>query len=118
MELINEITLRLKRFIRNKVDRSIAKPIKIIEEKGVYYLILKKIQPPHSYLTARSLDGFDFDLTDNFEQVENFVEKIEHSAVVPDYAIKNKKIMYYGDRHVHIARSSKGGKWSRSKKPL
>lgn len=43
MEIINQVKLRLEKFIRKKVDRSIVKPLKIIEEKGHYYLILKKL---------------------------------------------------------------------------
>src|SRR3989344_771620 len=118
MEIINQIKLRLEKFIRKKVDRSIVKPIKIIEEGGKYYLVLRNINPPYSYLSARSLDGFDFDLIENFGPFKNFIEKVSCATIVPDYTIKNKKIMYYGDRQVFIAGSSRKGKWSRSKKPL
>ena len=74
MELINKVKIRLKKFIGKKVDKSVAEPVRITEENGKYYLILKKIQPPYSFLSARSLDGFDFDLLEKFEPFENFIE--------------------------------------------
>ncbi|OGK13592.1 hypothetical protein A3B40_00500 [Candidatus Roizmanbacteria bacterium RIFCSPLOWO2_01_FULL_37_16] len=118
MELINKITLRLKKFINNKVDRSVAEPIKIVEENGKYFLILKKSPPSDSYISARSLDGFDFDLTDQPYKPENFIDKYSHSAVVADFVLKNKKIVYYGDRQLQLARSSKTNSWSSAKKSL
>ncbi|MBI4226244.1 hypothetical protein HY612_03985 [Candidatus Roizmanbacteria bacterium] len=118
MELINEIKLRLKKIIANKVDKTIVKPVKIIEENGKYYLILKKIQPPYSYLSARSLDGFDFDLTEEYKKLKNFVEKFKSAAIVSDYSIRNKKIMYFGDRQIYLARSSIKNSWSVNKKPV
>ena len=91
MELINRVKLRLEKFIGNKADKSIVKPIKIIEENGKYYLILKKINLPNSYLFARSLDGFDFDLLENFEKSDNFIYKFNSTAAVSDFTIRNKK---------------------------
>lgn len=118
MELINRVKLRLEKFIGNKADKSIAKPIKIIEENGKYYLILKKIHSANSYLLARSLDGFDFDLLENFEKLDNFVDKFNSTAVVSDFTIRNKKIMYYGDRQIYLALSPEKSKWSSNKKQL
>ena len=118
MEIINQIKLRLKKYIGNKVDKSIVKPVKIIEENGKYYLILKNIQTSNSYLLARSLDGFDFDLLEDFIQLDNFVDKFNCSAVVADFTLKNKKIMYFGDRQIYLAQSSGKSKWTSNKKQL
>src|SRR3989344_6535105 len=104
MELINEIKLRLKKFIGNKVDKSITEPIKILEDNGVYYLIFKNSKPA-SFLTARSLDGIDFDLTESYKKLENFLEQYNAYALVPNPDKRKKKIMYFGDRHIYLARS-------------
>jgi len=118
MELINKIKIRLKKIIDKKVDRTLAKPIKIIEENGQFYLILKQTQNPDLYFLARSLDGIDFDLLDNFQKLENFVEKFSSSAVVPELDKRKKRIIYFGDRHIYLARYSKKKGWMRNKKPL
>ncbi len=118
MEPINKIKLRLKKYIRGKADKSIIKPVKIIEEKGQYYLILRTILPPYTYLSARSLDGFDFDLTEEYGYLENFVEKFRNAVVVSDFKFSNKKIMFHGDRNIYLAVSSQKNKWSTNKKPL
>ena len=118
MELINRVKFRLKKFIAGKVDKSIVKPIKIIEEDGKYYLILKNTQISDSYLLARSLDGIDFDLLENFTQLDNFVDKFNCSAVVADFTLRNKKTLFYGDRQVYLAQSSGKSKWTSNKKQL
>ncbi|OGK11792.1 hypothetical protein A2954_05045 [Candidatus Roizmanbacteria bacterium RIFCSPLOWO2_01_FULL_37_12] len=117
MELVNEIKLRLKKFIGNKVDKSIAQPIKILEKDGGYYLIFKKIKPV-SFLSARSLDGIDFDLTESYIKLENFLEQYDTYAVVSDVDKRKKKIMYFGDRHIYLARSLKKEGWTSDKRPL
>lgn len=117
MELINKIKLRLEKFINNKADKSVVTPIKIVENKDEYLLILKNIESD-SYLSARSLDGIDFDLTDSYKKPENFSEKFNCSAVVQATDKRTRKIMYFGDRHIYLARSSKKAGWTSDKKPL
>ena len=70
MEIINQIKLRLEKFIENKADKSILKPIKIFTEGDKYYLVLQNIQPPYTNYSAKSLDGFNFNLEENFVPVE------------------------------------------------
>ena len=117
MELINKIKLRLKKLIDNKIDKSITHPIKIVEQNGEYFLILKN-KNSASLLSARSLDGIDFDLTESYIRLENFVEKFRSSAVVPNPDKRKKKIMYFGNRHIYLAQSSKKEGWISDNKQL
>ncbi|MBI4009196.1 hypothetical protein HY357_03110 [Candidatus Roizmanbacteria bacterium] len=103
MEAINKIRLRLKRFIKNKIDAPITKPVRILEEKGGYYLILKKRNRESAYLSARSLEGFDFDLLENYTLPDSYLEKYKFTIVVSDHKVKNKKITYYGDRQIFLS---------------
>lgn len=91
METINQIKLRLKKFIKNRVDTSIAKPVRIVEEEGKFYLIFKKHNQKNSYLSARSLDGIDFDLLENYTHPESYKEKDKFTVAISDRGIKSKK---------------------------
>jgi beta-1,2-mannobiose phosphorylase / 1,2-beta-oligomannan phosphorylase len=73
MEEINQIKLHLKKLIK-KTDTSATTPVRIFEEDGQYYLILKKSSKKSSYLSAESMDG-----------------------------LNNKKITYYGDRQIFVS---------------
>lgn len=117
MELINNIKIRLKNLIDNKDDKSSIKPIKIVRDETEYYLILKN-NLTSSLLTARSLDGIDFDLTEKLHRLDNFVEDFSCSAVVSDLDKRKKKIMYFGDRFLHLATFSKNHGWTSNKKSL
>lgn len=118
MDTINEIKLRLHKFLKNRFDRTSIRPIKIIEEKGGYYLIFESLKKPHSYLSAVSNDGFDFEALEKMPEINNFEKKYPSGAILQDNKPGSKKIMYYGDRHIFLAKKDNGKTWKSDKKSL
>ncbi len=106
MDAIRRITLKLKKYITSQAQ-TVAKPVKVTEHEGSYYLILKDNKSANSYLSARSLDGFDFDLTDNLVDIKD-VNDSPGSGVIE---LNDKKIKYFSDRQIYLETEGK-------KKPL
>ncbi len=107
MEAINQIRVRLKRFINNKVNPSLFQPLKIVEEKGRYYLIFSDKRRPKNWLIAMSLDGVDFSVMETRPAWANFDRKQLSETTVPDLKVKGKPVIYRGERRIFLAPDDK-----------
>jgi len=118
MDIIDEIKFKLKKLISPKIDRSSAVPLRIFEEKGKFILILKNLKPPPYLLSARSLEGFDFDQEEHQAVYENYQPNFPFASVVPNYSLKHHRLMYYGDKNIFLAKSDVNQNWIATNKIL
>ncbi len=118
MEEINKIKVRLQKLIKSKVKYPYARPLKVIEENGKYYLIFRNFKQNESDLVAGSSDGFDFENLETIPKLANFESRHPASAIVAEYKAHGKKVIYYGDRQIFLAYADGRQQWETNTQPL